>query len=177
LGEIRDADEAVGANGGVFLHCTSEYPALPERAGLIGMLDLRATMPHRNVGVSDHTTGPIVPIAATAMGACVIEKHIRLNGDRSTEDAAFSLDEREFKEMVDQVRLTHEALKVREEAGNPSRQLRRSLYAVEDIEEGETMTEENIRSIRPGYGVPPKNLPKLLGKKSKQKYKKGDRII
>lgn len=176
-GEVRDADEAVGANSGVFLHCTSEYPALPERAGLIGLIDLRGMLPHRGIGVSDHTVGPIVPIAATALGACVIEKHIRLNGDRSTEDAAFSLDEREFKEMVDLVRMTHEGLKVREEQGNPSRQLRRSLYAVEDIEDGETMTEENIRSIRPGYGMAPKCLPRLLGKRAKQRYKKGDRII
>lgn len=176
LGEIKDADEAAGDNETAFLHCTSEYPAEAKRAGLMGLLDLRALLPHSEIGISDHTVGPIVPIAATALGATIIEKHLRLNGDTTSEDASFSLDEKQFTEMVNQVRTTFEGLKPRGEDPNPSRQLRRSLYAVADIEEGETMTEENIRSIRPGYGVAPKNLPRLLGKKARQRYKRGDRI-
>lgn len=175
--EITDAHNAIGGNQGAFLHCTSEYPALPERAQLLGMLDLRGLLPDREIGISDHTVGPIVPIAATALGASIIEKHIRLNGDMSSEDASFSLDEGQFTTMVRHVRETYEGLKVRREEPNPSRQFRRSLYAVADIMEGEPFTEQNIRSIRPGYGLPPKNLPRILGRKAKQRYKKGDRII
>lgn len=174
--EIHDADEALYENPAAFLHCTSEYPADTSRAGLIEMLDLRSMLPNRDIGISDHTVGPIVPIAATAMGATIIEKHLRLNGDRTSEDAEFSLDERQFTEMVEQVRQTWLAVKSPEIKPNASRQLRRSLYAVQDIQEGENFTETNVRSIRPGYGMPPKNLPKMLGRKAKQQYRKGDRI-
>lgn len=175
-GEIQDADGALAENEAAFLHCTSEYPADTSRAGLIEMLDLRAMLPDRFIGISDHTVGIIVPIAATAMGACIIEKHLRLNGDKTSEDADFSLDERQFTEMVEHVKLTRQAIESPEVQPNPSRQLRRSLYAVADIQEGENFTETNIRSIRPGYGLPPKALPRLLGKRAKQRYKKGDRI-
>jgi N-acetylneuraminate synthase len=178
--EIREADMAVGiSNPAAFLHCTSEYPAVVERAGLCGITRLigeYASFPNREIGISDHTVGPIVPIAATAMGATIIEKHIRLNGDQSSEDASFSLDERLFAVMVHQVRNTWQAMQKVEAEHNPSRQLRRSLYAVADIEEGEPFTEANVRSIRPGYGLPPKALPLLMGKKAKHDFKKGDRI-
>ena len=175
--EIRDADAAVGMDhAAAFLHCTSEYPATPERAELCGISSMMTHLPHREIGISDHTIGPIVPIAATALGATIIEKHIRLNDDSSSEDASFSLDERQFAEMVGLVRTTWEAMKGQETDHNPSRQLRRSLYAVADIAEGEPFTEVNIRSIRPGYGMPPKALPGLLGKKAKHDFKRGDRI-
>lgn len=177
--EVRDADYAVGENQGAFLHCTSEYPATPERAGLLAMLDLKAVLPHRQIGLSDHTPGSLIPIAATSLGATIIEKHLKLEDGDKTEDAEFSLSEDQFKWMVEDVRLTYQALQIREEdhKGNPSRQLRRSLYAIADIDEGETFTEQNIRSIRPGYGLPPRKLPGLLGKKSRQKYRRGDRIV
>lgn len=176
MAEIQEADEAAGENPTAFLHCTSEYPATPERAGLGDYVNLVARLRHRNIGISDHTVGPVVPIAATALGATVIEKHIRLNGDRSSEDASFSLDERQFFEMVKLVRTTWDAMRELDAKPNPSRQLRRSLYAVADIAEGEPFTEENVRSIRPGYGMPPKALPRLLGKRARQPFKKGDRI-
>lgn len=175
--EVQEANLAIGENQGAFLHCTSEYPATAERAGLIGLLDLRGRVPGREVGISDHTVGPIVPIASTALGASIIEKHLRLNGDTSTEDATFSMDEKDFKTMVDAVRVTHEAMKVQEGRANPSRQFRRSIYAVADIMEGEAFTPENIRSIRPGYGAAPRQLPRLMGRRAKQRYKKGDRIL
>lgn len=175
--EIHEANQAAGDNDTAFLHCTSEYPAAAERAGLGDMVNLIAQLRTREVGVSDHTVGPVVPIAATALGATVIEKHIRLNGDRSSEDATFSLDERQFTEMVKLVRSTWEAIKEQDIVANPSRQLRRSIYAIADIDEGEPFTYDNIKSIRPGYGMSPKALPRLLGKRARQKFKRGDRIV
>lgn len=175
--EIAEAHRACDNVDAAFLHCTSEYPGTVEAARLIRVLHLRAMLGEFTpVGVSDHTVGPIVPIAATAIGAQIIEKHLRLNGDDSSEDAEFSLDEKQFKNMVDDVKATWRAMNDYKIDDNPSRQLRRSLYAVVDIAEGETFTESNIRSIRPGYGMAPKNLPRMLGRKAKQRYKKGDRI-
>lgn len=176
LGEIHDADIAAGNNDTAFLHCTSEYPADTDRAALSDFVDLRGRLPHREVGVSDHTVGPIVPIAATALGATIIEKHLRLNNDKTSEDASFSMDEQDFATMVEATRETWLAMQSCEVNPNPSRQLRRSLYAVADIAKGETFTEENVRSIRPGYGMSPKALPRLLGKRAMHTFKKGDRI-
>lgn len=174
--EVQEAYEAIGGDC-AFLHCTSEYPGTIEASNLSRMLDLRgqlgADVP---IGISDHTIGYIVPIAATAIGGSLIEKHLRLNGDSSSEDATFSLDESQFGQMVHDVKATWTAMQPSLFAANPSRQLRRSLYAVADIAEGEPFTEENVRSIRPGYGLPPKELPRLLGKRARQGYKKGDRI-
>ena len=174
--EIHEADEAAGENPTAFLHCTSEYPGTTERAGLGDLINLKAQVRHREVGISDHTVGPIVPIAATALGVSIIEKHIRLNGDNSSEDASFSESEDDFATQVEAIRTTWKAMQPIDERSNPSRQLRRSLYAVEDIGEGEPFTEDNVRSIRPGYGMPPKALPRLLGKKARQVFKRGDRI-
>lgn len=176
-GEIQDANQAIGKSQGAFLYCTSEYPATSERAGLVGLIELRSQLPGRVVGISDHTIDPIVPIAATALGASIIEKHLRVNGDNSSEDATFSLDERDFRTQAEAAKMTFRAMQRPEEVKNPSRQLRRSIYAIADIDEGESFSPENIRSIRPGYGAAPKHLPRLLGRKAKQRYKKGDRII
>lgn len=176
--EVNEADDAAGTNALALLHCTSEYPATADRASLLSMLDLKASFPHREIGLSDHTMGNLVPIAATALGATIIEKHLKLNDEDQTEDTLFSLSESEFKWMADDVRTTYRALSIQEtEPGdNSSRQFRRSLYAVADIEEGGTFTEQNVRSIRPGYGMHPKKLPTLLGKKARQRYRLGDRI-
>lgn len=174
--EIQEADAAVGMElQAAFLHCTSEYPATSERADLAGIGRLKVCLPHRQIGISDHTVEHVVPVAATALGATIIEKHIRLKNTDS-EDTSFSLDEGQFADMVALVKTAWEAMKEQELTLGPSRQLRRSLYAVEDIDEGEVFTEENIRSIRPGWGLPPKALPGLLGKKAKRRFKKGDRI-
>lgn len=176
--DVLDAATAAG-NMACFLHCTSEYPGTVEFSDLGRIERLRQLLgPDSLVGISDHTPAPygIVPAAATALGAVVIEKHIKLLGDNDSEDAAFSLTPTEFKNMTNMVKLTWEAMKARENAGNPSMQFRRSLYAVEDINEGDIFTEANIRSIRPGYGLPPRYLPKLLGKKADRSYRRGDRI-
>lgn len=174
--EVQEAYEAIEGDC-AFLHCTSEYPGTIEAADLVRMLDLRAQLGMDvPIGISDHTVGYIVPIAATAIGGNIIEKHLRLNGDLSSEDAEFSLDENQFRQMTHDVAATWSAMKATWIEWNPSRQLRRSLYAVEDIAEGEPFTHANVRSIRPGYGLPPKELPRLLGKRARQRYKKGDRI-
>lgn len=179
LVEILDAREAAGPNS-AFLHCTSEYPGTVELADLSGIHRIRNFLNDRFdgavVGVSDHTgDSPIVPVAATALGAAIIEKHIMLDLSES-EDREFSLTPKEFKWMVTSVRSAHEAIQAREFVSNPSNQFRRSLYAVEDIREGDKLTEQNIRSIRPGYGISPKHLPRLIGKTATQNYRKGDRI-
>ena len=175
--DIKDALSVCQEDKVAFLHCTSEYPGTVEWSDLSRMLLMKVFLGSKAVvGVSDHTPGPtIVPIAATALCAAIIEKHLMLDG-LDTEDKEFSLNPDNFKIMTNMVRFTNEAIRLRDFESNPSRQLRRSLYAVEDIEKGETFTEKNLRSIRPGYGISPRCLPRLLGKKADQKYRKGDRI-
>jgi pseudaminic acid synthase len=175
--EIKEALEAADATNVAFLHCTSEYPGTVEWADLSRMLLLKVFLGKEAVvGVSDHTPGPtVVPVAASALCAAIIEKHLKLE-DVASEDEAFSLIPSEFKMMVELTKVTNEAIRLREFASNPTRQLRRSLYAVADIKKGEVFTPANLRSIRPGYGIAPRILPKLLGKKSEQNYRRGDRI-
>ena len=131
-------------------------------------------------GLSDHTLGISVPIAAVVLGACIIEKHFTLSRDILGQDSAFSLEPHEFKEMVDAIRAAEKALgKVNYDVADQeaaSRIFRRSLFVIEDIKAGEIFTEENIRSIRPGYGLPPKYLEKVLGKSVKQDVKRGTAI-
>jgi pseudaminic acid synthase len=173
--EIIEADEASGKQA-AFLHCTSEYPGTVEHADLNRMLWLRkqlADSPYgRVVGISDHTLSSEVPIAATVLGASIIEKHLRLEGI-SSEDSSFSLIDLEFNFMVNAVQRVWEGLQGREVNG-AGRQYRRSLYVVKDIKAGDIYTQDNIRAIRPGFGLPPKFLPKFLGKKAKRDWRRGD---
>lgn len=150
------------------LHCVSGYPTPPGEAHL-GTLDWLRAMYGRDcaIGISDHTTGVEVPIAATALGACIIEKHFKSRAQK-TEDAAFSLAPVAFKGMVQSVRNTWAAMQWPPRTGSeePQRPLRRSLFAAADIEAGEIFTEANVRSVRPGDGLPPKELENVLGKKA-----------
>ena len=177
--EIEEAVEAFRAAGGTqfaLLKCTSGYPASAEEMNL-------RTIPHMAetfqvpVGLSDHTLGTAVPIAAVVVGACIIEKHLTLSRDTPGPDSAFSLEPAEFAEMVQAVRIAEQALgKVRYEPTpreEASRIFRRSLFAVEDIAAGEELTRQNVRSIRPGNGLAPKFLDRVLGKKAKQFMRKG----
>lgn len=173
--EIIDAN---GASKGTaaFLHCMSEYPGTIETSDLGSIRHLQALLPENLIGLSDHTDGSLAPIAATALGACIIEKHFgKLPGVKS-EDDAFSMSVQEFARMVVHVKQTYAAMQETKEEGNPTRQVRRSLYAIEDIKKGENFTEKNIGSIRPGYGLPPKMLPNLLGRKAQQDYRRGDAL-
>ena len=182
MATVEEVDEAVaaaksaGAAGIVLLHCISAYPAPAEEANLarIQMLRERYTLP---IGLSDHTMGSEVAIAAVALGAVVIEKHITLARADGGPDAGFSLEPAEFKSMVDGVRIAQRALgradygRTQSEASNTK--FRRSLYVVSDIAAGELLTSENVRSIRPGYGLAPKHYDEIIGKKAKQAAKRG----
>ena len=160
----------------ILLKCTSSYPAPIEEANLAMIPDLAKRF---NViaGLSDHTLGITVPIAATVLGARVIEKHFILDRSIGGPDASFSLDEQEFTAMVKAVREAEKAIgKVDYTLTGvmkDSRKFARSLYVVKDIKAGETLTEENIRSIRPGYGLHPMYLKEVLGKRAKVDLQRG----
>lgn len=177
--EIADAVETIRKTGNdrlVLLKCTSAYPSPPEEMNLRTIPDMAKTF-GVDIGLSDHTLETTVPVAAVALGACVIEKHFTLDRSEPGPDSAFSLEPHEFKEMVDAVRITEKALghvsydvTPKEEA---SRVFRRSLFVVEDMKKGEVFTQKNVRSIRPGYGLLPKHLNEVLSKKSTKAIKRG----
>ena len=151
----------------VLLKCTSAYPASPDGMNLrtIPEMATRFSVP---VGLSDHTMGVAVPVAAVALGACIIEKHLTLSRELAGPDSAFSLDPAEFKSMVAAVRSAQRALGgvkfgVNDE-DSKSRIFRRSLFVVQDINAGESFTDENVRSIRPANGLHTRYLPEVLGK-------------
>lgn len=179
LGEIGEAVETArlgGADGIALLHCVSAYPAPPEETNL-------HTIPHMAeafgtvTGLSDHTMGVAVSIAAVALGACIIEKHVTLRRADGGADSAFSLEPEELKELVEGCRTAWAALGQvnysRSEGEKANEAFRRSLYAVEDIEKGEELSEKNIRSIRPGYGLPPKHWSKVIGRRAAVKIARG----
>jgi N-acetylneuraminate synthase len=172
LAEIAEAGDAArrgGAGGIALLKCTSAYPAPPEDMNL-------RTIPHLAeafgvpAGLSDHTLGIAVPMAAVALGACIIEKHFTLSRREPGPDSAFSLEPQEFQAMVEGVRTAERAVGTIHYGPSgqdeSSRVFRRSLYVVEDIQAGEPFTERNVRSIRPGLGLPPKFLGEVLGRRA-----------
>jgi pseudaminic acid synthase len=181
IDEITDAVNIVRGEGVPLslLKCTSAYPSPPESMNLKTMSDMaeRFDVP---VGLSDHTLGTTVPVAAVAMGATVIEKHFTLSRNDEGPDSTFSLEPAEFREMVDAIRIVEQALGEvkyqRSEKEEASVVFRRSLYAVADIAEGEPLTSENVRSIRPGHGLKPKFLKSLLGKKAARAIERGTPI-
>ena len=173
--EIIEANIASGQKA-AFLHCTSEYPGTIEHANLGRAKEIDLLLGFNNIiGISDHTLGYAIPIAATALGINIIEKHLKLTYGPESEDDPFSLTPEVFKTMTIAVKQIYEALQVRQTNGS-SRQLRRSLYVVEDIEAGAEFTLYNVRSIRPGYGLPPKFLNQLIGQKAKKSFRRGDRL-
>lgn len=182
IATLSDIEEAVNAckrmgnNQIALLKCVSAYPTPLEDVNLRTIPNLVDTF-KTVVGLSDHTLGISVPIASVALGACIIEKHLTLDRSLGGPDAAFSIEPAEFKAMVKSVREVEKALGEVSyeltEKMKKSRELSRSLFVVKDIKAGEVFTEENIRSIRPGYGLPLKYLKDILGKKSTQPIKKG----
>lgn len=182
IADIEDIELAIetcrkeGNSQITILKCTSAYPAAPEDANLLTIPDIKTRF-GVEVGLSDHTMGIEAPAVAVALGAKVIEKHFILDKSIGGPDAHFSLDESEFKEMVDAVRKTEKMLgKVDYEMTDKkkkSRQFSRSLFIVNDVKEGEILTEENVRSIRPGFGIHPKHFNEVLGKKFNSNYEKG----
>ena len=182
IDEIQDAVDICrkeGNNNIVLLKCTSAYPAALEDANLTMIENLSNTFDVIS-GFSDHTLGITAPIVATTLGAKVIEKHFILDKSIGGVDAAFSLDKKEFEEMVKAVRDTEKLIgKVdysMTEKKKKSRQFARSLYVSKDIKKGELFTKENIKSVRPGFGLHPKYLKDILGKKADKNLNIGDRI-
>lgn len=174
-----DTCRRVGNNDITLLKCTSSYPAPIEEANLIMIPDL-ATRFGVKSGLSDHTIGSTAPIVATTLGAKVIEKHFIIDRSIGGPDASFSMNEKEFAEMVKAVREAEKALGHVDysltEKQIKGREFSRSLYVVEDIKEGEIITEKNVRSIRPGFGLHPKYLKTIVGKKAKVDMEKGERL-
>lgn len=175
-----DTCRSVGNNDITLLKCTSSYPAPIEEGNLVMMQQFAKDFEVK-VGLSDHTMGITVPIVATALGATVIEKHFILDRSIGGPDAAFSLNENEFTEMVTAVRQAEKALgrvsyELTEKQIN-GKQFARSLYVAEDIKKGEVFTEKNIRSVRPGYGMHPKFLKEMIGSKADRDFKMGERLV
>ena len=177
--EIEDAVEAArgaGDGGIVLLHAVSGYPTPPEDSNLLRLHALTERFDVM-VGLSDHTMGTACAVAAVALGAVAVEKHLTLQRADGGPDGAFSLEPGEFRQLVDESRATFSALgtgrdeRAPSEAGNA--RFRRSLYVVRDIAAGEVFTAENLRSIRPGLGLPPKHLPDLLGRRAQGAIRRG----
>lgn len=182
IDEIQDAVDIckkVGNDNIVLLKCTSAYPAKFQDANLLTIPNLADTFGVLS-GFSDHTLGSTAPIVATTLGAKVIEKHFILDKSIGGADADFSLDKQEFAEMIKAVRDTEKLLGKVDyrltDKRKKSREHSRSLYVSKDIKVGEKFTEENIRSVRPGYGMHPKYLNDMLGKTAEKNYEFGDRF-
>ncbi len=182
MARLSTIEEAVatargaGAGGVTLLKCTSAYPAPPEAMHL-------RTIPHlaqafqTPVGLSDHTLAPTLPVAAVALGAVIIEKHLTLTRSVPGPDTAFSLEPAEFREMVQTVRTAEKALGAvsygTTAAEEKSSVFRRSLFAVSDIRKGEPFTERNVRSIRPGHGLAPKHFQEILARAAASDISRG----
>lgn len=179
LEEVREAVAVAREAGGrdlIVLHCVSGYPTPAEQANLrrIGYLQQQLGVA---VGLSDHTLGTAVPVAATVLGAVAIEKHFMLDRNEESEDSFFSLTPDELKALVDDTAAIWQATRhlrtERAAAEQGSAQFRRSLYIAEDLRAGDILTDRNVRSVRPGFGLHPKYLPAILGKRAAVSAKKG----
>ena len=182
MATIEEIEEAVatarkeGAEQIALLRCTSAYPALPSEMNLRTIPELmrRFEVP---VGLSDHTMDIAVPVAAVALGACIIEKHFALSRSLKGPDSAFSLEPAEFKSMVEAVRVAEKSLGEIHfgltHSERSSRVFRRSLFVVQDVRRGEPFSAENVRSIRPGHGLHTRHLPQIVGKRASCDIEKG----
>ncbi len=172
LEEIEEAVSTARASGAseiALLKCTSAYPAPPDEMNLRAIEDLeeKFSVP---VGLSDHSLGIAVPVAAVALGACIVEKHFTLARSAGGPDSAFSLEPREMKEMIAAIRTAEQALGAVQYGVNAreaaSAAFRRSLFVVEDVEAGEIFSPANLRSIRPAHGLHPRHLQDVLGRRA-----------
>ncbi|MFH0771193.1 MAG: pseudaminic acid synthase [Candidatus Omnitrophota bacterium] len=179
IGEAVDSARGSGAKGVTLLKCVSDYPAKTEEMNLRTMPEL-GKMFKCQVGFSDHTLGAAVSVAAVALGAKMIEKHFILSRKAKTPDRFFSLEPGEFKRLVGDIRIAESALgEVRygPTAGEKKCIIfRRSLFAVNDIKNGELFTTGNVRSIRPGYGLKPRYIKNIIGRRASRDIKRGTPI-
>ena len=183
---VEDIEEAIricheeGNNDITILKCTTEYPAPIEAANLRTMVDMGKRFGVK-FGLSDHTMGSDVPVAAVALGATMIEKHFIIDRSIGGPDAGFSMEQKDFTEMVKSIRNVEKAIgnDVYYES-NPSkikgREYNRSLYVAKDMKAGDIITEKNVRSVRPGYGLHPKYLHQIIGKRVNRDLNMGTRL-
>jgi len=182
MASLQEIEQAVsiarqaGVSDLALLRCTSAYPSRPEESDLRTIPDLAKRF-GVVVGLSDHTLGTAVPIAAVALGACIIEKHLTLSRNELGPDSSFSLEPNEFAQMVEAIRIAEKALgSVRYghcKGETPSLVFRRSLFVVEDVACGEQFTRDNVRCIRPGFGLPPAEIDRILGQTASQAIERG----
>lgn len=182
MGTLEEIAEAVatardsGAAGIALLKCTSAYPATPDEMHLRTVPHLADTF-QVPVGLSDHTLGFAVAAAAVALGACIVEKHLTLSRSTPGPDSAFSLEPEEFRAMVNAIRAVERARGGVHYGASKSeiatRKLRRSLFVVQDTPAGAALTRDNLRSIRPGHGLPPKHLENVLGRRLTRDVERG----
>ncbi|HEX5128043.1 MAG TPA: pseudaminic acid synthase [Rhodocyclaceae bacterium] len=176
IGEAVSAARDAGCRELVLLKCTSSYPASPAESHL-------RTIPHLRdafgveVGLSDHTLGVGAAIAAVALGACVIEKHVTLDRHDGGVDSAFSLEPQELKLLVEETERARQCLGVvhygPSERERASLQFRRTLYVAKNVKAGELFTAENVRAIRPGYGLLPKHTEAVIGRRASRDIERG----
>ena len=179
LSEIAESVQVLRENGCqdlVLLKCTSTYPATPENTNLNTIPVLRDIF-NCHIGLSDHTMGIGVPVAATALGARVIEKHFTLRRADGGVDSDFSMEPEEFSSLVIETQRAFQAIgRIQltvQPAEEKNRMFKRSVFVVKNIQKGENFTSENLRIIRPGFGIPPKYLDLVLGKTAKKDLKRG----
>lgn len=178
--EIRNAVNTCFREGNhdvILLKCSSAYPADPSELNLNTIPNMKRVF-HLPVGFSDHSLGTVSSVVACTLGACIIEKHFCLDKGQQTADSAFSLSPPEFSQLVRDIRLAEAARGVVSygctDAEKQSMIFRRSLFAVQDIKEGEQFSENNIKSIRPGYGLSPKYYDRIIAKKSPRFIHRGE---
>jgi len=182
ISEVGEAIETAKSNGCddlVILHCVSSYPAATDQANLSAIQILKNEF-NMKVGLSDHTLGNVTSVVATALGAVVIEKHFTLSRRNNGVDSAFSLEPNEMKKLVTETREAYFSLGrgrgLRSKPEETNKIFRRSLYFVEDLKEGDLITEKDIRRIRPGFGLSPKFYDEVVGKRVTKNVERGDRV-
>lgn len=176
ISEAIDCAKSNGANELIILKCTSTYPASPENTNIITLLDFKKNF-NCHVGISDHTLGVGVSIASVGLGAVVIEKHFTINRSDGGVDSAFSMEPNEMGLLVKESIRAWQSVGITSygptESEKKSLQFRRSVYVVENIKKGEILTENNVRCIRPSFGMSPKYYSSIIGKKVNQDIEKG----
>lgn len=186
IADIHDIHEAVlacrlvGNNQIALLKCTSSYPAPFEHMNLSTIPNIKETF-DVVVGLSDHTLGQEVPIASVVLGASIVEKHVTLDRASGGPDSAFSIEPKELQEMVSSIRNVEKAIgevtyKISEKTKEAKKRFGRSLYFVENIKKGGIITSENMRSIRPGFGISPKHYDAIIGKRVSKDIVKGTAV-
>ena len=177
--EIKDAvntAKRAGATEISLLHCVSGYPTPINETNLATIKSMSGNF-NLPIGLSDHTLGTVVSTAAVSLNASIIEKHFTLDRSDKGPDSNFSLEPKELKKLVNDCKSAWEAIGIAnfdvKPSEKPNLKFRRSLYAVQDINKGELITNQNIKSIRPGYGMHPKNITSIIGKKANRNIKRG----